>query len=286
MEATEKKSKTKMDPLLVTLSSVGLIVFLVIAVSFPSGGKRLLQLLFPGSSSFAFSSQLGFPLNSSAQIGSEVHVPVTLNTNSGVVTGVDVQITYDRSKLRLVSVVPKAEGTNLRTFLPSDSYFAFNGTLVVNQAESSGTINVGVMAYDSVNNQALSGFSGTLDENNPLFDLVFQPLATGSTTLTMVYSSGNKNDSNVIGNTPPSDQLTAVQNSTIQIGPAVSITPTHSADINQDGIVNVFDVGIFASYYDVAITSESTEVMRRCDLTNNGVIDVYDLGILAGQYGS
>lgn len=58
-------------------------------------------------------------------------------------------------------------------------------------------------------------------------------------------------------------------------------------DINGDGIVNVFDVGIFAGHYgETGVTDQSAAEVRLSDMRKNGIIDVFDLGILAGRYGS
>ena len=63
-------------------------------------------------------------------------------------------------------------------------------------------------------------------------------------------------------------------------------TPTgKQGDINQDGTVSVFDLGILAAHYGEAITAASSEVGKRCDLNADNKVDVFDLGFLMGKYG-
>lgn len=55
-------------------------------------------------------------------------------------------------------------------------------------------------------------------------------------------------------------------------------------DINLDGHVDLFDLGILASHYGQTITSSSDELTRRCDINNDGMVNIYDLGLLIHQY--
>lgn len=75
----------------------------------------------------------------------------------------------------------------------------------------------------------------------------------------------------------------------IQLNTTATPTPTrtpipYSADINGDGRVNVFDLGILAAYYGKNITDVSSALERASDINQDGAVNVFDLGILISQY--
>lgn len=60
-----------------------------------------------------------------------------------------------------------------------------------------------------------------------------------------------------------------------------------TADVNGDGTVNVFDLGIFAANYGTTnIGSSASSTLRLSDMNNDGSVNVFDLGIFAGRYGT
>jgi hypothetical protein len=62
---------------------------------------------------------------------------------------------------------------------------------------------------------------------------------------------------------------------------------TGQGDINEDGIVDVFDLGIFGGNYGkTGIGAGSAVFEQRSDLNQDGNIDVFDLGIFASVYGN
>jgi hypothetical protein len=62
---------------------------------------------------------------------------------------------------------------------------------------------------------------------------------------------------------------------------------TGQGDINEDGVVDVFDLGIFGSNYGkTGIGPNSTVFEQRSDLNESGEIDVFDLGLFASVYGT
>lgn len=68
--------------------------------------------------------------------------------------------------------------------------------------------------------------------------------------------------------------------------PKTTITPATIAngDIDDNGSVNVFDLGLFASFYDETPSNTSTDAFRAADYDGNKKIDVYDLGRFAASY--
>ncbi|NTV30873.1 hypothetical protein HGA91_02745 [candidate division WWE3 bacterium] len=55
-------------------------------------------------------------------------------------------------------------------------------------------------------------------------------------------------------------------------------------DINSDGQVDVFDLGILAAHYGQSISISSDELTLRCDINLDDSINVFDLGVLIGHY--
>ena len=64
--------------------------------------------------------------------------------------------------------------------------------------------------------------------------------------------------------------------------PAVSNTT--KGDIDGNGKVDVYDLGIFASFYDQLVSASDEDHKKASDLNSNQKVDVYDLGLLAGEY--
>ncbi|NTV30875.1 hypothetical protein HGA91_02755 [candidate division WWE3 bacterium] len=64
----------------------------------------------------------------------------------------------------------------------------------------------------------------------------------------------------------------------------VSYAGGYSADINKDGSVNIFDLGILAARYGQTISASSDDISKSCDINDDNIINIYDLGILVGQY--
>ncbi|NTV30410.1 hypothetical protein HGA91_00315 [candidate division WWE3 bacterium] len=61
-------------------------------------------------------------------------------------------------------------------------------------------------------------------------------------------------------------------------------TPIHSSDINQDGVTNIFDLGILASFYGTSPTAQSPLHERRSDINQDGSVNVFDLSLLIASY--
>lgn len=57
-----------------------------------------------------------------------------------------------------------------------------------------------------------------------------------------------------------------------------------NADINGDGNVNIFDLGILATHYGKTINSTSTAQEKASDVNADGVVNVFDLGLVIQRY--
>ncbi|NTV30964.1 cellulase family glycosylhydrolase [candidate division WWE3 bacterium] len=56
------------------------------------------------------------------------------------------------------------------------------------------------------------------------------------------------------------------------------------ADINNDGIVNIFDLGLLSVHYGEQLTTSSDAIVRNCDINQDNVINVFDVSILIQEY--
>ncbi|NTV30871.1 hypothetical protein HGA91_02735 [candidate division WWE3 bacterium] len=75
--------------------------------------------------------------------------------------------------------------------------------------------------------------------------------------------------------------------SSIEVIPSQYFVPEPSelnADINNDGAVNVFDLGLLAAHYGQTVSSTSDATTKACDINRDWMISIYDLGILVGHY--
>lgn len=304
-------NQNKFAYLALILSGFGLSLFLIIASTFPFR-DRLLDLLYPKPTGEAAEGvTLSLPSQITTGIGSIFEVPIMLDANGNTVIGVDVVINFDQSKLTLQDIIPKPENSALKTFAPIDASHNFDKRLV--EANASGVIEFGAVAFDLAGGQPLSGFNGTLGQDNPLAVLQFEALGAGQTNVTFDFTEGSTTDSNMVSE-DATDLLGDVQNLVLTVlGPTstptleptqeptvsptlppASPTPTPvpserpgPGDINDDSVVNVFDLGIFSGNYGkTGITTVSPVNERRSDMDGDGDVDVFDLGMFAGLYGT
>lgn len=56
------------------------------------------------------------------------------------------------------------------------------------------------------------------------------------------------------------------------------------ADLNIDGVVDIFDLTIVSSNYNKKVSNCTTDNCRRADINKDGTIDLYDLTIISGDY--
>ncbi|NTV31009.1 hypothetical protein HGA91_03470 [candidate division WWE3 bacterium] len=162
-------------------------------------------------------------------------------------------------------------------------------------SSSNGSIDVNIHKHTSpYSNYGLSHYQPSLSASWQHYETTFSTSGfTGSTNdarLRITFlSSGDFAFDNVSlmiesGSISPTPTTTPTP-TTISLTPTPTATPIpFSADINLDGIVNVFDLGILAANYGATIDSNSSDLVKRCDINNDSVVNIFDLGILVGQY--
>jgi uncharacterized membrane protein YgcG len=204
-----------------------LFIFFVLSVfnSNLVNGKFLTQL----TRSFAAgSASLTTLSNVTIYNGATYDLPIMLTTDAAI-SGVDVIITFDKSKLILENISPGAVNTSIKTFLPLNSSNAFDSQKVINAANQSGIIEFGAATFNLSSQAAEASFQGSLPQNNPLVLLRFKAVALGQSPITFVSSPGSTTDSNVVDSVNVTDILSSVQNGVINITTATPVptaTPT------------------------------------------------------------
>ncbi|NTV30999.1 hypothetical protein HGA91_03420 [candidate division WWE3 bacterium] len=262
----------------------GVLIFFVLAASLPVG-RELFRRLFPKPESKAYVGQLSMPAQINAA-GSSIEVPITLNTNGSNVVGVDISINFSIARLQLTDIVTNGSSHTLKSFLPADSNGNLNKSSVMQSANQTGSLRFSAVNVDPVTKELLAPYSGSQTITQPLATLVFNVSGAASTNVTFDFTLGNLNDTNLAVVGTATDSLENVQNATIVFANATVTPAPYSADINQDGTVNVFDLGVLAANYNKTIDSSSTDIERRADINQDTVVNVFDLGILASQYGT
>jgi len=195
-------------PILIVAS---LLVGLGILVPITQSGLRL-------KTKAAGSSTLGLTSTINTQTGKEFSVPLTLNPNGSLVTGVDIKLNYPTNLLTLTRIDPVPGQPTQLIFLPD-----LQTTLSNSQ---SGDISFSILAFNSQNLSPSTPLSG--NTSLPLAVLSFKAISDGTAQVNFSFTPSSTTDSNVsISSNPPQDTLAAVTNLTANIA-AIAPSPTNT----------------------------------------------------------
>src|SRR3989304_9049891 len=178
-----------------------LVVGLVAALS----GFKYFQSLSLKAATYTASLRL--PGSLSAYVGSTISVPLMLDTQGANVTGVDVLMKFDITKLELVSIEPTASSvTNLKYFAPADTAGGFKAADVIYKANSVGLVEFSAVTIDYGAQQVLPAFNGV----TTLAVMKYRIKTTGSTVVSLESVPGSRTDTNiVVSTTEPVDALSS-----------------------------------------------------------------------------
>lgn len=155
-------------------------------------------------------------------------VAVILNTGNQAVVGADILVQFDETKLFLVDVIkPPTIHSTFKTYAPITSNGNLDSQKIIDNANTNGIAEFGLLAFDQVTNTATPAFQGIM---SPVITLRFIPRIgiSGSTTIQFKYDETNTTtDSNIIiasgGNSLPEDILAAPTSIvSVQIDPGSS----------------------------------------------------------------
>jgi len=172
-------------------------------------------------------ASLSLPSSQTITVNQEFSVPVMLNTDGVEIVGANVVLNFATDYLELTNVSP-GPNSPFGTHLPVDSNGNFTASTVKNNANSTGKIEIGAVAFNWSSQQVTPGFNGVLGITNPLFTLTFKAKKTGQTTVSFGFSAGSTIDSNLvrINGDQVQDILSKVTNLSLTIISGVSPTPT------------------------------------------------------------
>ena len=290
------KPQNKWHQLPLLIAMVGVLLFLLISFVAPLREGLFSHLFSKPSSHAASQASISLPSTVTANTSQTIAIPVMINTDSQDIAGVDIRATYNLYYLKLVDITPHPENSSLKTFTPEDSMKNFDKQTVINNANSTGLISLGALA---LSNGQTATFNGTLSQTNPLVDLTFQPIHTGSTYINVVFTSGSTTDANLV-TTDGQDLLQQVTDTAIAIQssgatptptpiptptstpsstPTVVPTPTPTlilGDLDGNGKVDIFDLSRLLSGWG---TNNSS-----ADINKDGVVNIFDLSILLAHW--
>ncbi len=215
--------KLKRGAIFLIILSLGLLSLVLIITLTSIKKQQIVQKKAAGGAN----ASLSLPSSQTITVNQEFSVPVMLNTDGVEIIGADVVLNFDKNYLELTNV---STGPNspFGTHLPVDSNGNFAASTVKNNANSTGKIEIGAVAFNWASEQVTSGFNGVLGVNNPLFTLTFKAKNTGQTSIGFGFSSGSTIDSNLvrINDDQVQDILSQVTNLSLNI-----TSTTNTADL-------------------------------------------------------
>jgi hypothetical protein len=204
-------------------------------------------------------------------------VTVNLNTGGSSIRGVDIRMSYDKTKLKVISVAPAATGTTLQTFAPITSANAFDQAKVVANALTNCSGNTCYVEFGAITaNLTSSTVTAAYNGSTSLAIVTFQGVASGSTAIALESASGITTDSNVVSDTnPPEDILNTVTNATVTVTGGATCY-----DVTGDRTVNILDLK------KVALAFGACPSTGTCyDITGDNTVNILDLKKMALAFG-
>lgn len=266
---------------------------------------------------------LSFNGPASVAMSTPFQVQIIANTSSASIQsrGVDIQISFDRTRLQLNNITPNT-AINLKTFLPVDASNNFNVTTVKNNANASGVIEFG--AVPAIKTSLVTPAPTTIPGGTPtpafqpmpagsdyfagsvvIATLDFTPLVAGTATLNYVHTVDNKNDSNIASFDLDTsglsyDLLGTVTNYSVSVTGGATATPTSGVscprgdlgnlNCGTDGLINATDLSILLSKWAPAGPVPTPNPGHRsADIAPNppdGRVNSSDLSKMLANWGS
>jgi hypothetical protein len=240
------------------------------------------------------------PATQDAYPGSSVDVAVKLNTSTNLVTGVDIRLKFDPTKLEVVSFTKGSGIPSLNNLIDAEtgfdnttgdlSYVIF--TTDRTKAVTGSNIEVLKVTFKvkqtaNFGNQAINfgadtSLAAVLEEINVVINktgaiirVVPMPTATPTATPSPIPTASPS--------PTPTSSPSPTPTSSPSPSPTMSPSPTPSptprpGDVNGDSAVNIIDIGIMIDFYRV------TPVNVACDINNDGQVDIADIGIVIDNY--
>ncbi len=219
----------------------------------------------------------------------EFPVFVYIDTKGGQVTGADLRVKFDKDKLEASKIETLQTYFLPVVFIPG-SISASEGLakIVLGCNPDTPKTGTGVLAKITFKTKNVAGVS-KIDFSS---DTAISALGSttnvigqkGSIDITIVGSTTTPTSTPTITPTPtttvkptvtPTNTVTPTSTST----PTPSNLPGKRGDINQDGLVNIIDIGIVIDNYDLKPPTNP-----RADINQDGNVNIIDIGITVDNY--
>lgn len=189
-------------------------------------------------------------------------------------SGIQVSTTAQRFNSQSVTLNPAVSNMSKASMIRS-SVWGNNGALTAQLPLTNGTYQVVIYNWEDTTAQTIGvQLEGSNVASNINTGSVGSWRALGPYTVTV--NDGTLN----IGFTGGDANFSG-----LEIWKTGSTQTGNRGDFNNDGRVDVFDIGMFAANYEVRVESNSPASLKAMDLKQDGLIDVFDLGILTTLYG-
>ena len=205
-------------------------------------------------------------VGSNFSIGDTFDLILVVNSPFQAMNTVGGTVVFDPTKLQLTSIDKTNSVMNLWVTDPSNSVSNSSGGSIVFLG--------GVTAPGFIGNQG------------QIFTLSFKVIGTGNTSITLANAQVLANDG--VG----TDLLSFVTPSQIVLKSAIAPIVPASADVNNDGKVDIKDFSVMLSEYGKkvtipAVTTQSVggaTPLASSDLNHDGVVDIKDISILLSRF--
>jgi hypothetical protein len=208
------------------------------------------------------------PEESDVKVGQIFTVNVSITDVSELV-GVDFLLAYNATILQLVNV---DQGPFMQAVGP---------TFMVNLTKE-GMVWLAVVILDPQGHMPSASGSGVLAT------VTFKAIAPGESSLDLYSKDPYKPDEVKLAS-DPADGATAIPNVAIDGRVVVSPDPPDVTkppivgDVNGDGKVDMQDVGVVASVFQLRSTNPRWN--PKCDFNSDGIVDMKDIGIVGRHFG-
>jgi hypothetical protein len=184
-------------------------------------------------------------------------------------TGAQFRLRYDAQYLEVVSVT---EGPFMKSF--GSTFFVYD--IDDDFAVYGGNVLVGELLLPDENGNWAVFPTGNGTVATVTFNVISQPL--GLDQQAAHVNLGLVDPSSLVNDAFPTEDI-----STNLLTGEVRIFPTHIADLNYDGTVNMKDIGLVAKAF--GTKDGDTRWNAICDVNKDGLVNMRDVGIVARSFG-
>ncbi len=228
------------------------------------------------------------PASSNVIKGQSFTTNIVTSTGSNIVTGFDIELTYNPAAIHLTSLTPTqalsnftnpALGQVIRNEIDNTTGKArFIAYILNKDLGLSGQHNVLLVSGNAlttaqaanyqISYSAITSIAAKNEIQNAL-------LGKTAFSLTVVSSTPSPSPSNLPSSSP------SISPSPSPTSPSTSLPQGYNNwDVDQNGTINVVDIGLVVDDY-----GSLNPVKPRADVDRNGKIDIVDIGIIVDHYG-